>query len=167
MMRSNQTSLSYYLFDIWTIDCDPKSSDLWIIKYGPWPMLAIMSSYLLFVTYLGPKFMRTREPYSLKTPILIYNILMVIVNTWSFYESIKWLNYGKELANFKFPDRTKNSPQLEHQLWALNVYYMSKFVDLLDTIFFVLRKKDRQISLLHLYHHTAVPILGLFHAFNV
>ena len=30
----------------------------------------------------------------------------------------------------------------------------------MDTVFFVLRKKESQVTTLHLYHHTVVPILG-------
>lgn len=37
-------------------------------------------------------------------------------------------------------------------------YFAAKIVELLDTIFFVLRKKNRQISFLHLYHHFMMPI---------
>ena len=36
---------------------------------------------------------------------------------------------------------------------------VSRLLDLFDTVFIVLRKKDSQISPLHLYHHTVVPIL--------
>ncbi|KAG1652467.1 Elongation of very long chain fatty acids protein 4 [Nymphon striatum] len=32
-------------------------------------------------------------------------------------------------------------------------FWISKFVELLDTIYFVLRKKDRQVTVLHVYHH--------------
>lgn len=40
-----------------------------------------------------------------------------------------------------------------------HTYFLLKVVDLLDTVFFVLRKKDKQISFLHLYHHTGMVIL--------
>lgn len=33
-------------------------------------------------------------------------------------------------------------------------YFFSKVIDLLDTIFFVMRKKQNQITFLHVYHHT-------------
>lgn len=37
-------------------------------------------------------------------------------------------------------------------------YFLVKVLDLLDTIFFVLRKRTRQISFLHVYHHVAILI---------
>lgn len=35
---------------------------------------------------------------------------------------------------------------------------MAKLIELLDTVFFVLRKKHQQVSFLHVYHHTLMPI---------
>lgn len=43
---------------------------------------------------------------------------------------------------------------------AVWLYYMCKITELLDTIFFVLRKKQNQITFLHLYHHTLMPVCG-------
>lgn len=43
---------------------------------------------------------------------------------------------------------------------AVWLYYICKVVELLDTVFFVLRKKQNQVSFLHLYHHTLMPICG-------
>ncbi|XP_017057395.1 elongation of very long chain fatty acids protein F-like isoform X2 [Drosophila ficusphila] len=38
--------------------------------------------------------------------------------------------------------------------WASYAYYFNKYMDLLETFFFVLRKKNQQISFLHVFHHT-------------
>lgn len=40
-------------------------------------------------------------------------------------------------------------------------YLLLKILDLMDTIFFVLRKRTRQISFLHVYHHVAI-LLGSY-----
>nr|KAF7437756.1 hypothetical protein H0235_000147 [Vespula pensylvanica] len=45
---------------------------------------------------------------------------------------------------------------LEGSWWAL----LTKLVDLIETGIFVLRKKNRQISFLHLYHHVSTVLLG-------
>lgn len=40
--------------------------------------------------------------------------------------------------------------QLSNGAWW---YFFSKIVELLDTVFFVLRKKQSQVTFLHVYHH--------------
>jgi hypothetical protein len=45
--------------------------------------------------------------------------------------------------------------QMARAVW---IYYMAKIIELLDTVFFVLRKKTSQVSFLHVYHHTLMPI---------
>lgn len=43
---------------------------------------------------------------------------------------------------------------------AMFIYWVSKFVELLDTVYMVLRHKKRQISFLHVFHHATVTLLG-------
>lgn len=43
---------------------------------------------------------------------------------------------------------------------AVWLYYICKITELLDTVFFVLRKKQNQITFLHVYHHTLMPFCG-------
>lgn len=38
------------------------------------------------------------------------------------------------------------------------LYFIAKVTELLDTIFFVIRKKDKQVTFLHLYHHSIMMI---------
>jgi hypothetical protein len=33
------------------------------------------------------------------------------------------------------------------------LFYISKFVELLDTVFFIMRKKFNQVTFLHVFHH--------------
>lgn len=42
------------------------------------------------------------------------------------------------------------------------LYYLNKYIDLLDTVFIVLRKSYKQISALHLFHHLLMPIAGYY-----
>lgn len=43
---------------------------------------------------------------------------------------------------------------------GVHLYFLAKMSELLDTIFFVLRKKDNQITFLHMYHHTVMPMIS-------
>lgn len=38
------------------------------------------------------------------------------------------------------------------------LYYISKFTELADTTFFILRKKQSQVTFLHVYHHSVTPL---------
>jgi len=40
------------------------------------------------------------------------------------------------------------------------VYWLSKLYELLDTVFMVLRHRGRQISFLHVYHHSSITLLA-------
>ena len=62
---------------------DPRVKD-WLLMSSPAPTLVICLAYLLVVRVLGPMFMRNREPYSLKYPMLAYNLFQVLFNGWIF-----------------------------------------------------------------------------------
>ena len=45
---------------------------------------------------------------------------------------------------------------------ALHLYYLSKILELLDSVFFILRGKYNQLSFLHVYHHSTMIALAWF-----
>ncbi len=166
---SSSRGFRYYLQQYWQDSGDQRTCGLPLIREGPWAMITVMCLYLLFVQKIGPKMMKNREPYQLRVPMFIYNTIMVIINFYFFFEALHWLDYGRELPNFKWPDGKDKSKRTITNIWSFYLYWLTKFFDLLDTVFFVLRKKYSQISALHLYHHTIVPILGwlyLWHRFG-
>lgn len=45
------------------------------------------------------------------------------------------------------------------QIMKISYYYfMLKVLDLLDTVFFILRKKNNQVTFLHIYHHAGMVV---------
>nr|CAD7398518.1 unnamed protein product [Timema cristinae] len=108
----------------------------WPLIGSPVYLLVIIALYLFFVLVAGPKFMENRRPYNLKKIIAAYNIFQVVANAYLFYG-------------------------LAGMVWKI---YILKIVDLLDTIFFVLRKKSNQVTFLHMYHHVSTIALSLLGA---
>ena len=43
---------------------------------------------------------------------------------------------------------------------AMLIYWISKFIELMDTVYMVLRHKQRQISFLHIWHHSTITLLA-------
>ncbi|XP_041064052.1 elongation of very long chain fatty acids protein 1-like isoform X2 [Carcharodon carcharias] len=50
-----------------------------------------------------------------------------------------------------------NSPKALRMVHVAWLFLFSKFVELFDTVFFVLRKKNSQITFLHIFHHSIMP----------
>ena len=143
----------------WNTGCDPRTVNYWLMNGGPWKLLAISFAYLLTILF-GIRFMRNRKPFEVRMPMFIYNLFLIILNLYFLYKSFWWTNYGKDLLNFRFPSPTDLSNRAESLIKLYYYYHLSKFIDYFDTFFFILRKKNRQISLLHVYHHISVPIVG-------
>ncbi len=46
--------------------------------------------------------------------------------------------------------------QLAAAIW---LFYFSKLIEFLDTVFFIMRKKTNQVTFLHVYHHVTMPLI--------
>ncbi|KAG4073273.1 hypothetical protein HA402_008619 [Bradysia odoriphaga] len=54
--------------------------DSWTLYSDPLAVALILVVYLAFVLYLGPKFMKKREPFNLKIVLILYNAVKVFYN---------------------------------------------------------------------------------------
>ncbi|RWS25748.1 elongation of very long chain fatty acids protein 7-like protein [Leptotrombidium deliense] len=125
---------------------------------GPWIVLLIIAFYLYFSIHLGPKLMKDRQAFSLIPLIRVYNLIMMLSNGVFFAIAAYYTNCGITSWGCH-PIESK--PADEAWLWKLGIiwyFLITKFVDLFETFFFVLRKKHSQLSTLHLFHHSIVPI---------
>lgn len=127
-----------------------------LMSGGPIPILIIVSAYLYFVRILGPKWMKSREPFDLKWTIRLYNIAMSLVNFYAFYRVAVLTKFGLNYFGCKKVGYETNE---DNELVNLAfLYFASKIAELLDTVFFVLRKKYSQASNLHVFHHGFIAV---------
>ncbi|XP_069674902.1 very long chain fatty acid elongase AAEL008004-like [Periplaneta americana] len=136
---------------------DPRTANFPLMS-SPFPTLAICLSYVYLVKVLGPRIMENRKPMELRNVLIYYNLFQVLFSTWLFYEigMSGWLT-----GHYSFrcePVDYSNHPltiRMVHVCWW---YYFSKFTEFMDTIFFVLRKKNQHVSTLHVIHHGVMPM---------
>lgn len=130
----------------------------WPLMRTPWTGLFIMSLYLMTVLKWLPNYMENRPPYDLRKLIAVYNGVQVASCTYIVYQSLKlgWLNHYKLICQ-----PLDDGPLAMEYAWKVcYFYFVIKLVDLLDTIFFVLRKKQNQVTFLHVYHHFGMVLVG-------
>lgn len=100
------SSIKYLLNDAWDEYGDERVKSFYLMSGGPSKVLSIIAIYLLLIKYIGPKFMKDREPYKIRPIILIYNSLMIGFNGIGFLLSIWITNFFTKcwyvLINYKF-----------------------------------------------------------------
>lgn len=134
--------------------------DSWFLMSSPVPILTILGLYLYFVLKLGPQLMATRKAFNIQKILVAYNFYQVLFSFW-----LCSLPFRLGMVTYLF----KHSCQpvnLQGNPFAIAVsngawwYFFSKIVELLDTVFFVLRKKQNQVTFLHVYHHTITALFS-------
>ncbi|XP_059897585.1 elongation of very long chain fatty acids protein 4-like [Gadus macrocephalus] len=141
----------------WSLTISDKRVEKWPMMSSPLPTLAISCLYLLFL-WAGPRYMQDRQPFVLRKTLIVYNFSMVVLN---FYIA-KELLIASRAAGYSYLCQPVNYSEDENEVRiasALWWYYISKGVEFLDTVFFILRKKFNQVSFLHVYHHCTMFIL--------
>ncbi|XP_029679457.1 elongation of very long chain fatty acids protein 4 [Formica exsecta] len=141
--------------------------DTWPLMGSPGPLICIVSAYLIFVLKAGPKMMEKRSAFQLNTVMIVYNAFQVLFSIWltslTVNVNIKHLilnifsSHG--CGSHFLPDAETKHVQaalLRGAWW----YFFAKIIELLDTVFFVLRKKQNQVTFLHVYHHTITAIFS-------
>jgi len=111
----------------------------------------IALAYLLFVL-IGSQVMKVLpaiDPYPIK---FFYNVSQIMVCAYMTIEACL-LAYRNGYTLTPCVGYNQNNPALANLLW---LFYVTKIWDFWDTIFIILGKKWRQLSFLHVYHHTTI-----------
>ncbi|GBM97567.1 Elongation of very long chain fatty acids protein 4 [Araneus ventricosus] len=112
---------------------DPVTMNRFLMKTIT-PMITIVTSYVLFVTWIGPAIMKNRKPIQMRKLIIVYNFGLV---AFYLYFLLRIFDLGYQLL-------------------------VVRYIELLDTVFLVLSKKFNMITPLHVFHHSIVPVFGWF-----
>jgi hypothetical protein len=105
--------------------------------------------YLIFV-FAGKAYMAKREAFEVSHYMVTYNLYQSLLNIWGAAAIISEVfQQGFSFWGNHY-DESRNGYRLAMLLW---IHYNNKYVELLDTVFMVVRKKNKQISFLHCFHH--------------
>lgn len=153
----NNSIVRYYNYLFYDLS-DPRTRD-WFLLTSPLPALGLLIAYLYFVLSWGPRQMEQRKPFKLNNILVVYNFFQVLLSLWLFIEALDaaWLRHYNWICE---PVDTSNDPQALRIARGVYIYFLAKLTELLDTVFFVLRKKEKQITFLHMYHHTVMPMIS-------
>ena len=106
--------------------------------------------YLIMV-FLSPLWRRLVQPFQLNMVMVVYNFFCSSLSLYTVVRCV--IVFVRSMDLF---DMT-NYQDLKHPLF---VYWLTKWIELFDTVLMILRHKERQISFLHVYHHCSVLMLS-------
>lgn len=138
------------------LSTDDVTKDFFLMR-KPWITITLVMIYLALIP-IGVRFMRNREAFKLKGFMTVYNLSLVCLSVYMCAESI----YTAYLSGFDIRCQPVVSTKTPLGLRMANVvwwYYFSKCIEFMDTFAMVLRKKNNQITVLHLWHHSTMFIL--------
>ncbi|RMX56997.1 hypothetical protein pdam_00016138, partial [Pocillopora damicornis] len=116
---------------------DPRTKK-WLFVPSIWsPIIAVLVYWLL--VWLLPKIMRSREAFQLTSCLVIYNAALTLLNLYIFVEVLV----------------ATTDAGYSYSCQELSMTYKPKEM----RMFFLLRKKNNQVSFLHVYHHTTMVCL--------
>ncbi|XP_065288453.1 very long chain fatty acid elongase AAEL008004-like [Dermacentor albipictus] len=127
-------------------------------------VLPLLLGYIYFVKVAGPLWMRDRKPFELKWAVLTYNIFTVIANAYFAVRvfQVAYLSghYNVLCQGIEYHNPSERDLEIMRLVWW---YCLVRVADFLDTLFFVLRKKNSQITFLHVSHHAFIVFSGWFY----
>lgn len=152
-------ALLKYITDVYNYGmedlADPRVN-VFPLMLSPWPTILIIIVYNVFTQSIGPELMKKRQPIDVKYPMILYNIVQIVANGYFVFESFRliWIprEYGIICAEVDY----SNDPLSVRIAFNVWLYFVTKLLDLMDTVFMVLRKKQSQVSFLHVYHHSGM-----------
>jgi len=137
---------------------DPRLKS-WPFIDSPFHTILIVFIYLLIILNYGPKLMKNRDPFDFGYFLPAYNFSLVALN----YYILHLTFIGSYQAGYSYTctpvTKELENPHENKVMLGVYLYYISKLIELLDTVLFLLTKRFRQITFLHVYHHSTMPLI--------
>jgi len=130
----------------------------WLLMNSPVGFALILLGYVVSIASIKA-FMADRKPFNLKYMLFVYNFLQVWASFYIFWEILSVALQSKYSLVCE-PVDYSNNPLSLRILSAMHFYFLIKIVDLLDTVLFAFRKKQNQITFLHVFHHSSMVLNG-------
>jgi len=127
-----------------------------IIIYTTKPCFMTMATMGYFsMIYILSKYMKELKAYNLKYPMLLYNNAQILLNVYMVYGLSAVVSYPNIYGI--------NIPYTANLRYFVYIHYLSKYFDYFDTLFIILRGKEKQqLSFLHVYHHSTIGVIWGF-----
>lgn len=121
-------------------------------------LFLLILGYLWFVYVVGPKVMKEKAPYTLTNLIRVYNIFQITACTAFVVRSYQMGFDFRFIWRCEKFDWLSDEAKVELYIGTW-LFLLLRIFEFIETILFILRKKNNQASFLHVYHHVSTVLL--------
>jgi len=133
---------------------DPRVKD-WPLM-NPYHNIALVIGYLLTIFILTQICKRLPRPVPTKYVAMFHNLFCTLLSLYMCVEIWRQAYIGRYSIFSQSLDRTESGLPMASVLW---VFYMSKVPEFFDTVLMALKQNFRQITFLHVYHHSSIFVI--------
>jgi fucose permease len=126
---------------------------------NPFHNLALVLLYLTTILVLTTIMSRVSRPFPTKYLAMAHNLFCTLLSLYMAVEVWRQAFIGRYNILSESIDRTDAGLPMASVLW---VFYISKVPEFMDTILMALKQNFRQISFLHVYHHSSIFVIWWF-----
>ncbi|XP_020894020.1 elongation of very long chain fatty acids protein 4 [Exaiptasia diaphana] len=112
----------------------------------------VVAAYLSFVL-VSPVWRRFVPAVEIRKPMIVYNFFCAIASLYSLV--LIMMAIIPEWPGSLFD--TRMHPYVKHGNY---VYWLTKNVELLDTVIMIVRHRTRQVTFLHVFHHSTMALFS-------
>lgn len=140
-------------------------SNDWKYIYGETPLSSIEAPFYGIAVYLTVIFglnfaLRNAKPNRAENALAVHNFILLIWSAAMAYGLIKGVIVDAISNGFQSTCCRETGGTLGTIWFWCYIFYVSKYYELVDTVFLVLRRKP--LDFLHIFHHSAVmPLFGV------
>ncbi|KAL9071014.1 MAG: hypothetical protein Q9161_004514 [Pseudevernia consocians] len=138
------------------------SANKFVFVPGATPLSTFTATVTMLITYYvtvfaGREFMKNREPFKLNSLFMVHNLALTIISgvLLALFTEQLVPTIARNGVFYAICDHRGGWTAPLVTLYYLN--YLTKYVELWDTVFMVLKKKP--LTFLHTYHHGATALL--------
>lgn len=136
---------------------DPRVKDWPLLN--PFHNLALVLGYLMLIFVLVQISKCRKTPFPTKYLAMFHNLFCTVLSLYMCLEIWRQAYLGGYSLFSQSVDRTAAGLPMASVLW---VFYASKVPEFMDTVLMALKKNYRQITFLHVYHHSSIFVIWWF-----
>ncbi|CAM9849118.1 unnamed protein product [Chrysoparadoxa australica] len=122
-------------------------------------LVATNAFYMISIAALYVFMQRRKQPFNVTWIMRAFNYANMSVSAYVAWGIIRHQLQAVSEGRFFILCDPRNDQDGQAMAKLFSIFFLQKFLEFADTYFFILRKSFRQVTFLHLFHHSSITVV--------